>query len=88
MYYYTMSNLMNTYFGPLSKNYCNYFLFLSMFFFTVMTIIFIFEIYYLVKNRKNLIMTNMTKPVLLVFNLFILYFVNRLLYTMCSKSLG
>lgn len=83
-----MSNFTNTYFGPLSKTYCSYFLLLSIFFFVIMVLTFFIEIYDLIKNRKNLKLSYITKPILIIFNLFVLYFVNRLLYTMCSKSLG
>ena len=33
-----MSDFMNTYFGPLNKEWCNYFLFISMFMFALLII--------------------------------------------------
>jgi len=79
---------MTTYFGPLDKQSCIYFLLLSMIFFAVLTFTIIGEALYIFKNYKDLNFRVFTSGVLLLFNSFIAYFVNRLLYTMCSKSLA
>jgi len=83
-----MSDFMTTYFGPLDKQSCIYFLLLSMIFFAVLTFTIIGEALYIFKNYKDLNFRVFTSGVLLLFNSFIAYFVNRLLYTMCSKSLA
>ncbi len=83
-----MSDFMTMYFGPLDKQSCVYFLFLSMIFFAVLIFTIIGEIMFIVKRFKEINFTVITSGVLLVFNAFIAYFVNRLLYTMCYKSLA
>ena len=83
-----MSDFMTMYFGPLDKQSCIYFLLLSMIFFAVLTFTIIGEALYIFKNYKDLNFRVFTSGVLLLFNSFIAYFVNRLLYTMCSKSLA
>jgi len=82
-----MTNFMTTYFGPLDKSSCVYFLFLTIFFFSLLVFALLSEILFLVKNFKQVNMRLMTSGILILFNLFLAYFVNRLLYTMCSKSL-
>ena len=83
-----MSDFMTTYFGPLDKNSCVYFLFLTMIFFALLVFTIVAEIIYLIQHFKELNFRVFTSGVLLLFNSFIAYFVNRLLYTMCSKSLA
>lgn len=83
-----MSDFMTTYFGPLDKQSCIYFLFLSMIFFAVLVFTMVGELLAIVKRWKELDMSMVTGGVLLLFNSFVAYFVNRLLYTMCSKSLA
>jgi hypothetical protein len=79
---------MTMYFGPLDKQSCIYFLFLSMIFFAVLIFTMIGEALYVVKHFKELNFRVFTSGILLLFNSFIAYFVNRLLFTMCSKSLA
>jgi hypothetical protein len=83
-----MSDFMTSYFGPLDKNSCVYFLFLTMLFFALLVFTIVGEIFFVIKNFKELNFKVFTSGVLLLFNSFIAYFVNRLLYTMCSKSLA
>ena len=83
-----MPDFMTTYFGPLDKQSCIYFLFLSMIFFAVLIFTMIGEALYVVKHFKELNFRVFTSGILLLFNSFIAYFVNRLLFTMCSKSLA
>lgn len=79
---------MNTYFGPLDKQSCVYFLFLTMLFFAALIFIIFAELLYVIRNYKKINFKVLTHGLLLLFNIFIAYFVNRLLYTMCSKSLA
>jgi hypothetical protein len=82
-----MSGLMNTFFGPLSKDSCVYFLILSMIFFFFLIALLFSGIVFLMKKGKNLDSKMVFHGVLIFLNLFLAYFVNRLFYTMCSKSL-
>jgi hypothetical protein len=79
---------MTTYFGPLDKQSCIYFLFLTMIFFALLVFTIIGEIIFVIRRYKEINFTVVTSGILLLFNSFIAYFVNRLLYTMCSKSLA
>ena len=83
-----MSDFMTTYFGPLDKQSCVYFLILTMLFFALLIFTIVGEVIFLIKNFKDLDFRVFTSGVLLLFNSFLAYFVNRLLYTMCSKSLA
>ena len=83
-----MSDFMSLYFGPLSKSSCVYFFFLSILFFTALVVVFFIEMYYIFKNYKTMNMLMISRGVLILCNLFLAYFVNRLLNTMCSKSLA
>ena len=83
-----MSDFMQTYFGPLDKQSCVYFLFLAMIFFAILIFTIISEALFLIRRYKELDFRVFTSGVLLLFNVFIAYFVNRLLYTMCTKSLA
>lgn len=83
-----MSDFMTNYFGPLNKEACNYFLFFTMLFFAILVLTIIIEVVFIVKNFGRLNFRTFTSGLLLLFNSFIAYFVNRLLYSMCSKSLA
>jgi hypothetical protein len=82
-----MSDFMSMFFGPLDKKACLYFLFLSVVFFIILVLTACSELLYVVRNYKNLNLRLFTNGILILFNFFIVYFVNRLMYTMCSKSL-
>lgn len=83
-----MSNFVSNFFGPLDKKSCSYFLFLTIFFFIALTFALFAEFVFLIKNFRQLDLRIFTNEILLLLNFFIMYFVNRLLYTMCSKSLA
>jgi hypothetical protein len=82
-----MSSFNQTFFGPLDKSSCLYFYVLSLFFFIVLIIVLIKEIIYVFKNYKSLNYMMFFKGLLVTTNIFLAYFVNRLMYTMCTKSL-
>jgi hypothetical protein len=82
-----MSGLYQTFFGPLDKSACFYFYFLSLFFFIVLLFVLFKEIVYVFKNYKSIGLKNVAQGLLILFNIFLAYFVNRLMYTMCNKSL-
>lgn len=83
-----MNDFMNMYFGPLDKQSCVYFLFLAMLFFATLIFTIFGEILYVIRNYQKINFRVFSNGILLLFNVFIAYFVNRLLYTMCSKSLA
>jgi hypothetical protein len=82
-----MSNLLSMFFGPLDKSACLYFLLLSILAFITLIIIIIFAIVMLIKNPNKLDYKMGINGVLASINIFLVYFVNRLMYTMCIKSL-
>ncbi len=82
-----MQDLMAMFFGPLSRQSCVYFLILSMIFFTVLVFTLLADLYFIIKNYKIMDYKFVQGGTLIGFNLFIAYFVNRLMYTMCAKSL-
>ena len=77
-------------FGPLPKEYCSYFYIMSVFFYVLLIIFIVLSLGYLLKNYNNL---KEIKFVLFIYviqlvtTLFLSYFVNRLLYSMCINSL-
>uniref|UniRef100_A0A6C0AQ42 Uncharacterized protein n=1 Tax=viral metagenome TaxID=1070528 RepID=A0A6C0AQ42_9ZZZZ len=81
-----MSNLLSLISGPLDKNACSYFLILTIFFFVLLVIAFLSNIFVLIKNRKTLSFSNIIGGLYMIFTIFIAYFVNRLMYTVCVKS--
>lgn len=82
-----MSNLLSTFFGPLDKSACLYFLLLSILAFITLIIIIIFATVTLIKNPNKFDYKMIINGVLAFINIFLVYFVNRLMYTMCIKSL-
>jgi hypothetical protein len=82
-----MSNILSSIYGPLDKSSCAYFLILTIFFFVIFIISIIRHTFVLIKNRKSLTFSNITGGMYMMFTLFIAYFVNRLMYNICNKSL-
>ena len=79
---------MSNYFGPLDKGSCVYFLIISVIFFILLVVALFSHLVWILKNYKQLNFKIFTGGVVMLFNIFLAYFVNRLLYTMCSKSLA
>jgi len=79
---------MSAYFGPLDKSSCVYFLIMTIVFFIALIILFLNEIRYLIMNLNKLDSRKLTSGIIILFNIFLAYFVNRLLYTMCTKTLA
>jgi hypothetical protein len=46
------------------------------------------EVMYAVRHFRSLTFRHVTGAVLVAFNIFLAYFVNRLMYTMCNKALA
>jgi hypothetical protein len=83
-----MTNFMSMFFGPLDKSSCVYFLILTIIFFVGLVILIANELLYILQNLNKLNVKMLTSGFIIMFNIFVAYFVNRLLYTMCSKSLA
>lgn len=83
-----MSDFMSQYFEPLDKNSCLYFLILTVIFFIGLVSILITEILYIIQNYNKLNFRTVSAGVVILFNIFLAYFVNRLMYSMCVKSLA
>lgn len=82
-----MTELMSMFIGPLNKNACVYFLILTIIFFIGLILVSVNEFYFIITNLNRLNLKMISYGFIIIFNIFISYFVNRLLYTMCSKSL-
>jgi hypothetical protein len=83
-----MSGLMSFFFGPLDKSACIYFFLISAVFLMSFLLLLGSEIIYLLTNSGKLNIRIVATGVMMLFNAFLAYFVNRLLYTICSKSLA
>jgi hypothetical protein len=82
-----LKSFSDKYFGPLSKKWCNYFYFFSVFFFVVFSFTLVIMVGTLVMNYKKVNISIVLNAVLLLLNSLIGYFVNRLLYSVCVNSL-
>jgi hypothetical protein len=81
-----MADIMEYLFGPLPKKYCDYFYFVSIF----MYIIFLFSVFSFIGlffAKKSLPLTAYVLNLFIVLYNFVLYFVSRLLHSMCVNSL-
>jgi hypothetical protein len=83
-----MANFVDTYFGPLSKDSCNYFFILSVIFFIILIVALFMHFFFYIKNYKSINFKVVLNTIFILINIFLIYFVNRLFYTMCSKSLA
>ncbi len=82
-----MSDFMTTYFGPLSREYCAYFYFMSIVFFGLFILSIIGVLSAVVMKGKKMDFMFILNSSVLVLNILLAYFVNRLLNTMCKGSL-
>jgi len=77
---------MNSYFGPLGRDYCLYFLVMSIFFFVMIILGIIGIVGALISKGKKVDMLFLVHSIMLLLNAVLAYFVNRLLNTMCMNS--
>jgi hypothetical protein len=81
-----MAAFMDKYFGPLPREYCVYFYALSIIF----GLIFVFSVmsiaFFIVMHFKKVNAMFIINSALVLFNTFLAYIANRLLHTMCVKS--
>jgi hypothetical protein len=82
-----MTDFMSTFFGPLDKGYCYYFFIITIVFFTGFVILIANEVLFILQNINKLNFRMLSGGFIILFNMFIAYFVNRLLYSMCVRSL-
>ena len=81
-----MSGFYQTFFGPLDKNACFYFYFLSLLFFILLILVLFKELMFVFTHYKSLNLYTIVKGLVIFFNVFLAYFVNRLMFTMCNNS--
>ncbi len=82
-----MNSFMDKYFGPLPREYCVYFYALAVIFgvsfgFSVISIA-----YFMIMHFKKVNMMFIANSFFVILNTFLAYLVNRLLHTMCVKSI-
>lgn len=82
-----MNNFMEDYFGPLGKEYCVYFYVLSIIFGITFVLSSISIGYFMITHHKRVDATFIANSFLILFNSFLAYLSNRLLNTMCVKTL-
>ncbi len=82
-----MNNLMDTFFGPLGKEYCMYFYFFTVFFGIMFLLSLIPLVMYMLLNMRKITFQFILNSALGLVNGFLLYFVNRLMYSVCAKAL-
>jgi hypothetical protein len=80
-------SFMNTFFGPLPREYCIYFYFLSIIFGVMFVLLAISITFFVITNYKRVNKTFILNSFFTLLNTFIAYFVNRLLNTMCMKAI-
>lgn len=81
-----MNEFMNYFFGPLPKEYCLYYYFLAILSALIFVMTFLSFVLIVVKSKK--IKSGMWFGMFnTLLTIFIGYFVSRLMYTMCIKSL-
>jgi hypothetical protein len=83
-----MSDLLANLLKPLDKRSCLYFYVLSAFFLFIFIILILGGIVYLVRKRGQISYIAGLHGVILFFNAFLAYFINRLFYSMCARSLA
>ena len=82
-----MGNFMNDYFGPLGKDSCLYFYVVSVFCGFSFVLVLISTILYVIMNFNKVNRVYLTNAIMGSGNLFLAYFVNRLLHTMCVRTM-
>jgi hypothetical protein len=82
-----MSNFMNDYFGPLGKEYCTYFYVLSIIFGLVFVFSAISIASVIVMHHKKVDTMFIINSFFILFNSFLAYLANRIMNTMCVKTL-
>jgi hypothetical protein len=74
-------------FTPLDKKYCNYFYYISVVTYCLFVLLLLLFIWSLVFHYKKLDLNICIHSVSIIISTFLSYFVNRLMYSMCVKSI-
>ena len=82
-----MNSFMNDYFGPLGQEYCMYFYVLSIIAGVSFVLSAVSVVSYSVMHYNKINSMFVVNAVLVLFNTFLAYIANRLLHTMCVKSI-
>jgi hypothetical protein len=77
---------MNTLFGPLSRDYCDYFFILSVFGFILLAVLLISTLLVGITKRKGSEFYLQTLSIAVGYAIF--YFQNRLLHSMCAGTIA
>lgn len=75
-----MSDLYNQLFSPLGKEWCSYFLYLMYFSFVALVMTVLASVYDILQKRPKF---NASHYVFSIMNAGVMYFVNRLMYSIC-----
>lgn len=78
---------MNYYFGPLPREFCLYFYILSIIFGILFVLSLISIVFFMITNYKKVNVMFVINSLLVLFNIFLAYLANRLLNTMCVKTI-
>ena len=80
-------SFMDKYFGPLPREYCVYFYALSIVFGLTFIMSVISIAYFMIMHIKKVNTMFVVNSIFILFNTFLAYLANRLLHTMCVKSI-
>jgi hypothetical protein len=80
-------SLMDQYFGPLPREYCVYFYALSIIFGIMFMVSAVSISYFMVTHINKINTMFVVNSLLILLNSFLAYLANRLLHTMCVKSI-
>ena len=78
---------MDQYFGPLPREYCVYFYALSILFGVMFVSSLLSIAYFMITHIKKVNTMFIVNSIFILLNTFLAYLVNRLLHTMCVKSI-
>ena len=81
------TDFLNTFFGPLTKKWCNYFYAWTILFFCAFIGALASIVINLIINFKQINMKVILSWAIILLNTLLAYFVNRMLYSMCVGSL-
>ena len=82
-----MNSFMNDYFGPLGEEYCTYFYILSIIFGVTFVFSAISIVSVVLMHHKKVDTMFVINSFFILFNTFLAYLANRIMNTMCVKTL-
>ena len=78
---------MTNYFGPLGREYCVYFYFMSILFFILFVLSILGLLSTVIMKGTKLDYLFILNSSMIILNTLLAYFINRLLNTMCNRSI-